>query len=103
MPRYDFQCDSCKEIIEVYMRMSELEGYTAPNCKECGGDTRQIISSAPCVSMDGSFTYNGQSKFLGGGVTGKTEARVPINIIDQLPGGKTRVTRIGRKSDGENE
>jgi len=33
----------------------------------------------------------------------KEKARVPINIIDELPNGGCRVTRIGKKGDIDND
>ena len=53
MPKYDFKCKSCEEVIEVTKGMSEPG---PEKCEDCGGDMQQVFFPAP-VTFKGSGFY----------------------------------------------
>lgn len=109
MPNYDFECTDCSEVVEKRMSFADYDEFKAsnPKCESCGkGTLERVFLTTPAMSIPGNMTFDGKAKFLGSGQTQAykdTEARVPINIIDEMPDGTTKVTRIGRKQDIENE
>lgn len=50
MPRYDFKCMQCTEIIET-------EENIPPACSTCGG-TMQRLWTAPAVKFNGTGFYS---------------------------------------------
>lgn len=109
MPAYDFKCPECEfedEYILSYSRYDETK-ESPLKCPTCQSDMIQVIG-APCINIPASMTYNGQHKFVGStskktnGIK-KRDLQVPVNIIDEKPGGGYRVTRIGRKKDIDND
>ena len=106
MPIYDFQCPLCGDVQEVIMSINDL-GSTKVYCKEhTSQQCTQTFTQAPGMSIPANCSYNGQSKFIAAGKSsscGKEPSVVPINIIDEKPDGSFKVTRIGKKSDIDNE
>lgn len=91
MPVYEYECQKCGKYIRDFHSIAE---HSKVLKDKCCGDLHQVIISAPLVSTPTSrqsATYHGK------------EARVPLNIIDEKPDGTYRVTRIGKKSDIEND
>lgn len=108
MPRYDFECSKCNHTHEANISFSLREDYVKKNkCPKCSAKKLvQVILTAPAMDLPASMSFDGKKKFLGSGQTTYKEdktARVPINIIDEKPGGGYTVTRIGSKKDIENE
>lgn len=56
MPKYDYQCNSCKEIIEVIHRMFE-DGPI--KCEKCGkeGGMRKLLGNWASLQFKGSGFY----------------------------------------------
>ena len=93
----ELRCIVCQEIREYKLN-------TAKKCKGCGLSgklTDWLIP--PNFTIPANCTYDGKAKCSSS--TGqKQQAIVPINIIDKNPDGSVaKVTRIGKKSDIENE
>jgi putative FmdB family regulatory protein len=42
MPTYEYRCYSCKEITEGFRSVADRDD--SPECSQCGGNTRKIIS-----------------------------------------------------------
>lgn len=38
MPKYDFKCESCKRVAEIYMNVTQ---FNEAVCNECGGVMRR--------------------------------------------------------------
>ena len=53
MPIYEYQCNDCKERVEIIQRISE---DPLTHCPKCGGDMRKLISS-PAIQFKGSGFY----------------------------------------------
>lgn len=53
MPLYEYQCEKCREVVEVIQKMSDPP-YS--HCPKCGGDMKKLISS-PAIQFKGSGFY----------------------------------------------
>lgn len=50
MPVYEFQCNLCRKVFTMFMKMAEL-GKKAVACPHCEkDDTRQVLSSFTAVT-----------------------------------------------------
>jgi putative FmdB family regulatory protein len=53
MPLYEYQCQSCGEVVEI------LQNFSDPpyrHCPKCGGDMKKLFS-APAIQFKGSGFY----------------------------------------------
>lgn len=96
MPTYEMICNNCNLEVDLWMSISRFENEEH-TCKECAGTLNRHYRTATNFSIPGSCTYDGKLKVSGG--TGKEEPMVPINIIDEKPGGGYTVQRIANKKD----
>ncbi len=88
-----YPCEDCSQIVYVPFLMRGC----LPRCEACDkANPREIF--APMVVLPAHCTYNGVRKVVGSHKR-KEESKVPINIIDEKPGGGYTVTRIGTKGD----
>lgn len=53
MPLYEYQCQKCKQRIEVIQRMNDPPQTICPNC---GGELKKLFS-APAIQFKGSGFY----------------------------------------------
>ena len=53
MPLYEYQCQNCKERMEVIQRMSDPPPAL---CPKCGGEMKKLFSS-PAIQFKGSGFY----------------------------------------------
>ena len=104
LPTYEYICPNCQAEYDIFMTISQFtrDGQEQP-CESCGDAKLQRHYRTPNnFTIPANMTYNGIAKTSGG--TGKKQqSRVPINIIDEKPGGGYKVTRIGSKADINNE
>lgn len=56
MPKYDFKCKSCEQVIEITKGMSEPG---PEKCEECGGDMQQVFFPTPVTFKGGGFYKTG--------------------------------------------
>jgi putative FmdB family regulatory protein len=54
MPTYDYECDKCKTVFEVFQKMSDKP---FAKCPECGGAAKRLISGGAGVIFKGSGFY----------------------------------------------
>ena len=47
MPRYDFECLDCHKVEEILCCINDLDTVTVKQRCECGGELKQIITTAP--------------------------------------------------------
>lgn len=53
MPLYEYQCQQCKDRVEIIQKMSDpLHAH----CAKCGGDMKKLFSS-PAIQFRGSGFY----------------------------------------------
>lgn len=99
MPMYEMICPECEQRVDILAKITEYDNKVkTAKCEECNSTLSRFFDTPPNFAIGAQHTYNGQTKISGS--TGKKEkARVPINIIDELPNGRTRVTRVGTKGD----
>lgn len=88
MPLYLYQCPKCGIRSEIQMTICELDTFME-YCKTCPKIKLRQIITAPNI-ITGSYT-------------GREQLNVPINIIEKQIDGSYNVTRIGKKSDIEND
>lgn len=100
MPTYEFDCTGCGQEYEKFLKISDDKNLT---CEACNSPLKQVMRTANNFVIPGNCTYNGITKVSGGSSKGANEARMPINIIDEKPGGGYKVTRIGQKKDIDND
>ena len=60
MPTYDYRCDACENVFEVFQSFSEDPPSTCPE-ENCGGAVKKIFS-APGISFKGSGFYKNDSR-----------------------------------------
>lgn len=94
MPIYEYQCPKCEKNFELILSIKDAD-TSIVECESCLIEAKRVILTAPGVNIP----YHMQAS---PNMTKKSQARVPINIIDEKPDGGYRVTRIGRKTDIEN-
>jgi len=56
MPNYDYKCEKCEEIFEVFQSMSDDK---LTNCikNECGGNVKRLLGTGSGVIFKGSGFY----------------------------------------------
>lgn len=64
MPTYDYECDTCKKVYEVYQSFSEDALTKCPRKKKCKGKVRKVYS-APGISFKGSGFYKTDNRKSG--------------------------------------
>lgn len=97
MPTYEYTCTKCAHEEDHFMSISKMEKARL-KCQDCGHKLRQAHRTPPNGLIPGSCSFDGDVHILGG--TGQKQPPItPINIIDKLPGGGCKITRIGAKSD----
>ena len=60
MPTYDYRCDACENVFEVFQSFSEDPLSKCP-IENCGGAVKKIFS-APGISFKGSGFYKNDSR-----------------------------------------
>jgi putative FmdB family regulatory protein len=55
MPIYEYQCQKCKNIFEVFHKIEE---EVSPACPKCLGDARRIISATNFILKGSGFYVN---------------------------------------------
>jgi len=58
MPVYEYECQSCNEVIEVWQSLSEDQLTTCPSCS---GDLKKIISKSSFQLKGGGWFADGYS------------------------------------------
>ena len=54
MPTYDYECQKCKHIFEVFQSMADKR---LEKCPKCGGKVKRLISGGAGVIFKGSGFY----------------------------------------------
>ena len=58
MPVYEYECQSCNEVIEIWQSLSEDPASTCPSCK---GELKKIISKSSFQLKGGGWFADGYS------------------------------------------
>jgi len=62
MPTYDYECDKCNHVFEVFLGISELDDVI-PKCPKCKSDTHRLVSGGTGVIFKGpGFFINDYSE-----------------------------------------
>lgn len=103
MPIYEMICPKCEQISNILAKITDYDDKVKnAKCTECSILLDRYFDTPPNFTIGAKHTYNGQTK-VSGVSSRKQQSRVPINIIDEMPDGSTKVTRIGRKEDVDND
>lgn len=54
MPNYDYQCEKCGQITEVFHKMSETPEIKCPKCR---GNSKKMIGGGAGIHFKGSGFY----------------------------------------------
>jgi len=65
MALYEYECEACGAITEKECKFAER--YNAPACRECGGDTHQVIRTAPTFTLKGGGVGWADRSYSGSG------------------------------------
>ncbi|HEY3067642.1 MAG TPA: FmdB family zinc ribbon protein [Methylomirabilota bacterium] len=52
MPTYEYECDKCRRVFELWQRISDAPLST---CEACGGSVRRLLSPAPFILKGGGW------------------------------------------------
>lgn len=73
MPNYDYRCDSCGHVFEVFQSMTD---ELISQCPECGGTVKRLIGPGAGLIFKGSgfyiTDYKNKSKDTAGAPAAKT-------------------------------
>ena len=78
MPLYEYQCQQCKERVEIIQRMSDPP---SSHCPKCGGEMKKLISS-PAI------------QFKGGVVEGRAIGADQVKDIAALPSREELIAKL---------
>ncbi len=76
MPNYDYKCDSCKEVFEVFQRMSDP---VVTVCPKCGKSTVERLITG------GNFTFKGSGFYITDYKTQSAPKEAPIETPTVTP------------------
>jgi putative FmdB family regulatory protein len=63
MPRYDFKCEDCQEILEIFIPLDEYVAYKDNvTCQSCGGKCKQIYKPIGVFFKGSGFYVNDYGK-----------------------------------------
>ena len=54
MPTYEYKCNKCEEVFEVFQKITDSP---LKECPVCGGDLRRLISGGAGIIFKGSGFY----------------------------------------------
>lgn len=84
MPNYDYRCEECSHLFEVFQKMSDPKLEDCPQ-DDCSGKVKRLLGTGAGVIFKGSGFYQtdyrsdsykkGASKEKGGDTKTKTEAK----------------------------
>ena len=67
MPTYDYRCESCGHVFELSHGMTE---NPAPECPDCGGKCRRLISGGAALILKGNGFHATDHRGRGSAVCG---------------------------------
>ena len=56
MPNYDYRCEKCSHVFEVFQKMSDPKLEICPEA-ECGGGIKRLLGSGAGIIFKGSGFY----------------------------------------------
>jgi len=73
MPTYDYRCDECENVFEVFQSFSEDALSKCPE-EDCAGEVKKIFS-APGISFKGSGFYKNDSRTKSSSSSSSSESK----------------------------
>ena len=86
MPTYDYECASCKKVMEIFQQISDAP---LKKCPECGGKIKRLVGGGLGVIFKGNGFYVTDSKKKNNN-TPAVEAKKPVKELKKdvsSPGG----------------
>ncbi len=100
MPIYEYECSSCKKVVEVIQRITEKPLAT---CPECNGKVTKLVSMSAFHLKGNGWYADGysdanSSKSNGNGKNGGTSS-----VKEKSPSGKNKPSEAGKvkKTEGK--
>jgi len=87
MPLYEYKCDQCGEVFEVFQKISDPPMKI---CIRCGGTVSKMLSS-PAIQFKGSGWY----------VTDYARANKEVKNKDQKPDKEIKSQKDNKKSESK--
>ena len=56
MPNYDYRCNKCETVFEVFQKMSDPKLETCPE-QDCGGEVKRLLGTGAGLIFKGSGFY----------------------------------------------
>lgn len=56
MPNYDYRCEKCGNVFEIFQKMSDPKLESCPE-KDCGGQVKRLLGTGAGVIFKGSGFY----------------------------------------------
>lgn len=71
MPIYEYECEACRKVVEMWQSMSEAP---LASCPDCGGSVKKIISQSAFHLKGGGWYADGYSNTSGNAGTSSPAA-----------------------------
>ena len=95
MPLYEYECQQCKERVEVIQRFSDAP---STECPQCGGPLKKLLSS-PAIQFKGSGFY--KTDYGSGKQGGKNDSKSESQ--SESKSDSKSETKSEGKSEGKSE
>lgn len=82
MPIYEYQCESCKDVIEAWQSLSDKPMSTCPNCK---GTLKKLISVSSFQLKGGGWYADGYSSSSSSNCSTSCKASSSSSSTDSKP------------------
>lgn len=95
MPLYEYQCQQCKDRVEIIQKMSDpLHAH----CAKCGGDMKKLFSS-PAIQFRGSGFYKTDYASPSSGTDSSSGSGSTASGTDSSSGSSSTPSEAKTKSD----
>ena len=96
MPTYDYECNECSIVFEIFHKITDNQTY---KCPECDGNVKRLISAGIGIIFKGSGFYSTDNKKTSSGSSaGKNIKKSDNNNKSVKPNTKTETTSKTKES-----
>lgn len=86
MPTYEYECEKCGKVFDVFQKMSDVPLSTCPN-KDCGGKIKRLIGRGAGIIFKGSGFYSTDYRSDNYKKREREEKKDPCSACDKKEGG----------------
>ena len=80
MPTYEYKCNKCEEVFEVFQKITE---EPLNECPVCGGELKRLISGGAGIIFKGSGFYTTDNKSSAQKTSTKSTSNKSENIKEE--------------------